>query len=74
MQKILIENPGTPYYNKLAQDMQDLLEFDFGLETEMINGDPTDQLKLLTEKGVEIGAFTSLPARETLRLYISLGT
>lgn len=74
MQKILIENPGTPYFNGLAQKMQDLLEFDLGVETETVSGDPKDSLKLLTESGAEIGTFTSLPAKETLRLYISLGT
>ncbi len=74
MQKILIENPGTPYFNGLAQKMQDLLEFDLGLETETISGDPTDSLKLLNESGGEIGSFSSLPSKETLRLYISLGT
>lgn len=74
MTRILIEHPGTEYYNSMSQDMVDLLEYEFGLDPEVAIGDSEDPMTLYTEDGLRIAQFTSLPSREALRLYISLAT
>jgi len=57
--------------------MSDLLGYDLGYTSEFMIGSESDNLTLhyKTDSGLqEVGSFSSLPARETLRLYISLAT
>jgi len=78
--KFVIEHPGTAYYNKLAKDFRDLLDYEFGYDSEFMIGEESENLTLHLvnkERGEglsQIGSFSTLPSRESLQLYIALAT
>jgi hypothetical protein len=74
--KILIEHSGTSYYNKVANETQDLIEYVFGLDAEQMIGEEDGMMTLYVdgEPPIQIGEFSSVPNQETLRLFISIAT
>lgn len=74
MTKILIEHPGTEKFNKLSQDMQDVLEYEFGLDSDVVIGNYDDKLILYIDgkDPKKIGEFNSIPERNVLGMYIRM--
>jgi hypothetical protein len=72
MNKVLIEHSGTSYYNTLAQEVSDVLEYVFDLEVEHMIGPSYSPLVIYTEGGSKVVDLTAVPNRESLRMLLSL--
>ena len=75
MDKFIIEHPGTEYYTELANELQALLEFEYGLDVEQMIGYSTDNLHLSKEiPGTNtlehIAELQAMPSKEALDMYV----
>lgn len=69
---LIIEHSGTKDSNKLARDLSNLLESEFGATTEHIVGDITTPIIIYTEDLKPIFTCKSLPDIDILRYILNL--
>lgn len=72
--RLLIEHPGTEYYNELAQKIKNIIEFDLGYDADVMIGETNRSLSVYTEEGQKIFDTTTMPDAKAIRVYVNLAT